>query len=295
MERVPGIDVSRWQGEIDWQKVVEAEYRFAVIRASIGDYYADPRFDENWEGARAAGLLLSAYHVLAPNASADAQAKHFFKILGEREPDLPLVLDVERNDGAVPGRITTSVRDALRLVEEHSGRRPIIYTARWFWNRFVLSSERWQDYDLWVASYTSAPILPRGWEAWRFWQFSESGNVPGVGSHSTDLNWYNGSYDSLLRYARNEEAEPEVTGKRWRFRVTIPKLNVRSGPGTDYKDLGDLHDGDVIEALRLTGDDVWVEFEPGKWAALSLEGERYMAMVLEPEEEDEEPDESDPT
>ncbi len=292
MERVPGIDVSRWQGAIDWQKVVDAEYRFALIRATIGDTYTDPRFGENWGGARAAGLLLSAYHVLTPNVAADIQVKHFLKILDDREPDLPLVLDVERDDGVESAEITRSVWDCLREIEEQSGRRPVVYTARWFWNRFVLSSSEWQDYDLWVASYTSAPILPKDWKVWRFWQFSESGRVPGVASRSTDLNWYDGSYDDLLQYARGEGTEAEATGKRWRFRVVIPKLNVRSGPGRDFKDLGDLHDGDIIEALRLSGDDVWVEFEPGRWAAFSLKGERYMAMVLEPDEEADEPDPS---
>ena len=278
MERVPGRDVSRWQGEMNWQKVAEAGYRFAVVRATIGDYYTDPRFFANWDGARDAGLLISAYHVVAPKVPAEAQMMYFFDLLDDRISDLPLVIDVERNDGADPARISQCVRDCLREVEVRENRKPIIYTARWCWNRFVLPSPEWQAYDLWVASYTSDPLLPRDWETWRFWQYSESGDVPGAGSRSTDLDWFPGTYDDLLAYAGKERAPEPV--KTWRLRVVIPKLNVRSGPGRDYKDLGDLHEGDVVEALTLAGHDAWVEFEPGRWAAFSLDDDDpYMELV----------------
>jgi GH25 family lysozyme M1 (1,4-beta-N-acetylmuramidase) len=270
-ERVPGLDVSRWQGQMDWREVAAAGFRYAFIRASIGDTYTDPRFYANWDGAREAGLLVSAYHVMAPKASSAVQMAYFFDILDDRIPDLPLVLDVEREDGVAPAAITRCVRECLREVEGRENRRPIIYTARWAWNRLVLPAPEWSSYDLWVASYTSEPLLPRDWSSWRFWQYSEAGRVPGSGSRSTDLNWFAGSYEDLLDYAgkaREEPAEPQVL---WRARVVIPKLNVRSGPGRRFKDIGDLHEGDVIEVLTLTGRDVWFEFEPGKWAAFSLE------------------------
>ena len=73
---------------------------------------------------------------------------------------------------------------------------------------------------------------------------------------------------------------PGVPGTGWRFRVTTRRLNVRNGPGLDYDDVGDLYEGDVIDALTLTGDDAWVEFEPGRWAALALKGERYLRPEL---------------
>lgn len=283
MERVSGIDVSRWQGVIQWEQVAAAGHRFAVVRATIGDTYTDPRFFANWDGARDAGLLVSAYHVITPKVSAEAQMTAFFNVLDDRISDLPLVVDVERDDGVEPAKITQCVRDCLREIEVREARRPIIYTARWYWNRFIQSSKEWQAYDLWVASYTSEPLLPRDWSSWRFWQYSQSGRVPGSGSRSTDLNWFAGTEDDLLTYAGTTPVARATAAPGWRMQVVIPKLNVRSGPGTSYKDVGDLHDGDVVEVRRLVGKDVWVQIEPGKWVAYAQKDEPPYMVLLPPE------------
>ena len=208
MSRTPGIDVSRWQGEINWEMVAAAGYRFAVIRATVGDYYTDPQFCVNWSGARDAGLLVSAYHVVRPDASADSQIDRFFDALGDRKADLPVVLDIEVSGGVSPADITACIRHCLQKVEQMHGRKPIIYTAKWFWNYHVLPSSGWSEYDLWVANYgVSAPSLPAAWSGWKFWQYSEKGDVPGIGTGSTDLDWFAGSYEDLLEYAR-EVAQP---------------------------------------------------------------------------------------
>ncbi len=280
MERVAGIDVSRWQGRMDWTRVATAGYRFVVIRATIGDDYADPRFHENWHGAQNAGLLVSAYHVVAPRVPAAKQIAFFFEVLGGRRADFPLVMDVEREDQTTREKITECVRACLEDTESHDKRKPIIYTARWFWDRCVLPAPEWHTYDLWVASYTSTPILPRDWKSWRFWQYSESGVVPGSGSRATDLNWFAGSYEELANYGgRKEEPEAEdiESAEPWRIRV-LDKINVRSGPGTSFARLGSIYPGEVIEARTLTGSDVWIEFEPGKWAAFAHRGETYMKL-----------------
>ena len=279
MERVPGMDVSRWQGQVAWQKARAADFHYVFIRATIGDDYVDPRFYANWDGAREAGFMVSAYHVVTPNRPAEAQVAALLDVLDDRRSDLPLVVDVERRDGTSPPQITSCVRDCLRLVHEWEGRRPIVYTARWYWNQYVLPAPDWREYDLWVASYTRVPVLPRDWETWRFWQYSEQGRIAGVASTFADLNWFAGSYEGLLAYAGMDQWPAVDPPTGWKLRVTIPKLNIRSGPGLDFEDLGDLHEDDVIEVLKITGDDVWVHFEPGKWAALSLEGERYLAAV----------------
>lgn len=279
-ERVPGIDVSRWQGTIDWRKVAQAGYRFAFVRASIGDTYTDPSFFVNWKGAQNAGILVSAYHVVTPDVAPKAQIGHFFEILDDREPDLPLALDVERNDRLGRVSVTTSIRGCIEEVQRRSGEAPMIYTARWFWDKYLSASSEWARYDLWVASYTSEPVMPRDWRGWRFWQYTEKGSVAGVTSRSVDLNWFAGDYAALLRYAKRQPVLPEIPTVKPRARVVIKKLNVRTGPGKSYEEIGDLYAGDVVEMIGLTGRDVWVEFEPGKWVAMALNDEQY--MVLEP-------------
>ncbi len=89
MERVSGIDVSRWQGVVQWEQVAAAGHRYAIVRATIGDSYTDPRFFANWDGARDAGLLVSAYHVIAPKVSAEVQMAAFFNVLDDRPSRSP--------------------------------------------------------------------------------------------------------------------------------------------------------------------------------------------------------------
>jgi hypothetical protein len=263
-------------------KVAAAGYRFAVIRATVGNQYTDPRFYVNWGRAKDAGLLLSAYHVVKPEHTAESQISRLLETLGEWKSDFPLVLDVEIDDGLSDEAVTASIRACLQQLEQLDGRRPIIYTARWFWGNKVLPSPDWATYDLWVANYgVSAPTLFDSWESWTFWQYSEKGVVPGVSSRYTDLNWFAGSYDDLLVYAGKEPGpspspQPEVG---LRARIAVSKLNVRSGPGLNYPDIGDLYQGDRITVLSVDGDDVWVEFEPGKWVALCIQGERYLELL----------------
>ena len=278
MARTPGIDVSRWQGEISWGQVAAAGYRFAAIRATLGNYYTDYRFYVNWDGAREAGLLVTAYHVVAPERPADSQMERFFDTLDGRSPDLPLVLDVELSRGVSPEDVAASVKVCADVIEEQEGRKPVIYTARWFWDHSVLDAPHWPDYDLWVANYgVEAPSLPGAWDNWTLWQYSDHGDVPGIGG-ATDLDWFNGSYDELLAYAGEEPVVEEMPLVGLKARVTVESLDLRSGPGMNYGDVGDLCQGDVVNVVSLSGDDIWIEVEPGKWAPLQSRGKRYMEL-----------------
>jgi lysozyme len=289
MPRVPGVDVSRWQRRVDWASVAAAGYRFAFIRATIGGDYVDPRFYVNWDGARSAGLLISPYHVLRPDIPPDEQVSFFLQTLGGRRGDLPTVLDVERDDGLGPEAITHAVMAVLAALETHDERKPIVYTARWCWDRWVLPRSHWRDYDLWVASYTSAPFLPRDWDAWTFWQYSDRGKVPGVGAGATDLNWFAGSLEDLQRYADRRDGgaddqegeEPSQPECHVRARVLASDLAIRNGPGAEYERLGTLAAETEVEVLSLAGSDVWIEFEPGRWAAFTRQGERCMRLTHE--------------
>jgi lysozyme len=278
MARTPGIDVSRWQGAIRWDRVAAAGYRFAVIRATVGNYYTDYQFYVNWERARDAGLLISAYHVVAPERPADSQMERFFGTLDGRLSDLPLVLDVELSREVSPENITASIQACADLVEQEDGRKPVIYTARWFWDRNVLDGPEWSEYDLWVANYgVDAPSLPCSWDDWTLWQYSDHGQVPGIDA-ATDLNWFNGSHEDLLDYVDGAPVEDEMPLVGLKARVTAETLNLRSGPGMNYGVVGDLHEGDLVDVVSISGQDIWIQVEPGKWAPFRSRGERYMEL-----------------
>ena len=269
MATTPGIDVSRYQGAVNWRAVADAGFKFAIVRATLWDVKVDETFETNWSGARANGLLVSAYNVIKPDVPAAAQIDYFAQALVGHKWDLPPVLDIERDDGQTPQTITQCVREALRLSEQRFGRKPIVYTAKWFWNKFVLSSGEWARYDLWVASYgTAEPVLPDVWPAWKIWQYTSNGHTPGIAG-DVDLNWFNGSYDDLLKYCR--AAAPQPNGQRAKAKVG---LNIRNGAGVNYQDIGDLPAGSIVTIGKIDGADVWVQIDANKWMALAYKGDR---------------------
>lgn len=201
-----GIDVSKWQGAVQWPVVAGAGLAFAFIRVSDGLGYPDGRFEANWSGARAAGVLRGAYQYFRPGQDAIAQANLFLERMGDLEPDdLPPVIDVEATDGQSPDVITAKVHAWIDHVESATDRRPMIYTGLYFWRDQVGSAD-FVDYPLWIAQYgPDCPNLPEPWTGWAFHQTSSSGRVAGV-SGDVDTNLWNGDLDALLAFAAGSAA-----------------------------------------------------------------------------------------
>jgi lysozyme len=216
MATVPGIDVSYWNAGIDWPKVRAAGQRFVFAKASEGDGYLDPTFDDNWRGAKAAGLLRGAYHFFRANVDAKKQANKFIDYVKSTNDngELPPVLDLETHDGQSRDKIIARAKIWLDLVEAAFDRKPIIYSRQYFLQDFFSEvgggPPAWaKDYLLWLAQYPnnyvegSQPYLPRGWFNWKFWQYSDKGRVNGINA-KVDLNIYNGSLEDLYRFAGAE-------------------------------------------------------------------------------------------
>ncbi len=211
---VQGIDVSHWQGSIDWNRVKASGQQFAFIKATEGKSYRDKQFLNNVKGARAAGLLVGAYHFVNAVNVADAklEAANFVGRLqeagGAERFELPPVMDYENN----PSNLNKSTINAVALaflqeVERLSGRKPIVYTGNAFAQNFTSALNR---YDLWIARYsnTRVPDDAPAWKEWNFWQYTDSGQVGGING-GVDLNVYNGTLDELkTRYAISEGTKP---------------------------------------------------------------------------------------
>lgn len=231
MIRARGIDVSHWQGEINWNAVAADGVAFAFIKATERDNFVDSRFSENWAGARAAGVLRGAYHFFRPAVDAQAQAEHFAQTVGTLEDDdLPPVLDLETRDGVSNDRIIKAARAWLRSVESAMSRKPIIYTGPFFWNSHLLTGGQppaWsRNHSLWVANYeVSQPILPTGFDTWTFWQFTDKGRVGGIDGN-VDINWFNGTQENLLEYL-GIDALPATRSYRVRDSDTLISIAAR--------------------------------------------------------------------
>jgi GH25 family lysozyme M1 (1,4-beta-N-acetylmuramidase)/nucleoid-associated protein YgaU/pimeloyl-ACP methyl ester carboxylesterase len=194
-----GVDVSNWQGNINWQSVKNDGYSFAFVKASEGTSYSDPYFSQNWQETKNAGIVRGAYHFFHPNLDATAQANQFVKMIGTLAPnDLPPVLDLEVTDGVNATGITSSVQQWLDVVEDAIGRKPIIYTTPGFWQYNVGNTQQFADYPLWIANWqVQQPKVPGGWNDWAFWQYTDSGRVNGI-SGNVDLNRFSSSGSSSL-------------------------------------------------------------------------------------------------
>lgn len=183
---VKGIDVSSWQGVIDWPQVRAAGYEFAFIRSSRGDI-VDDCFATNWQNAQTAGVLVALYHVVYDTPSAAEQVALLLSLL-PLDRNFPIVLDVEVDP---PAAVLQRTREMLNLLEDYHA---VIYTGAWWWDPATAGQDvEWAlQADLWTASYTAAPFMPRApWEDWRVWQYTNKGRVNGI-TGDVDLNEFNG-------------------------------------------------------------------------------------------------------
>ena len=194
---IHGVDVSKWQGSIDWAAVRGAGTQFAFIKATEGGDHVDERFLDNWHGAKAAGVPRGAYHFMYWCRPAHEQAA-WFRANVPADPDaLPPVLDLEWNGAprTCPRKqpreeALANIRHMLDAMEAYTGKRPIIYTDITF-HREVLEGEL-EDYPRWLRSVAAEPEQRFNSRSWMLWQYTATGRVPGI-SGDVDRNAFYGS------------------------------------------------------------------------------------------------------
>lgn len=194
---ISGIDVSSYQGTVNWPAVAGAGYQFAAVKATEGVGYVNPFFAVQWAGAKQAGMVRIAYHFAQPSQSAAAdEAAFFLSTVGRLEPGDGLALDLESGGGNLLSWALTF----LRAVEAAVGFKPFFYSGLWFMQPAgLVGSPDLAQYGLWLAAYqANAPAPPAPWQFWAIWQTGQ-GSVPGVGG-VCDLDVFNGTADQLRAY-----------------------------------------------------------------------------------------------
>lgn len=193
-----GIDVSEYQGRIDFAglqlQVQNQQIEFVVVWATMGKDGVDARFVRNWEGFRPLPVKRGAYHYYRPNENSTQQAQNFIKTAKLKSGDMIPVLDIEKHSTIQSkDKLREGLKNWLRIVEEHYGVKPMIYTGdSFFWE--VLHDHGFDKYPIWVANYN--PILEPETQDWIIWQFSEKGSLPGIGE-KIDLNMLVGGEEGL--------------------------------------------------------------------------------------------------
>lgn len=194
---VHGVDVSRWQGKIDWNKLRKQGANFAFIKSTDGGDHLDPNFKENWKAAKAAGVPRGAYHFMYWCRSGESQAKWFIRNVPREKGALPPVIDAEWNHQSKtcrrkpsPKLVRARMKVFMEMVERHYGQRPIIYTAPDFYEDNLQG--HFKNYPFWLRSVAAHPKKRYPHRNFLFWQYSGTGLSRG---HPTkiDLNVFNGS------------------------------------------------------------------------------------------------------
>ena len=201
---VPGIDVSSWQGRVDWAAQWQAGKRFAYVKATEGSTYTSPSFGHQYTGSYSQGFIRGAYHFALPDSSSGTtQANHFVDHGGGWSADgktLPGALDMEWNPygAACYGKTQTQMRSWINAFLDRyrarTGRYPVIYTATSWWDKCVGGDTSFAAKSpLWLARYASAPgTKPAGWSTYSIWQYATT---------PVDQNVWNGTLTRLRYFA----------------------------------------------------------------------------------------------
>jgi GH25 family lysozyme M1 (1,4-beta-N-acetylmuramidase) len=220
--RAKGIDVSNWNGSINWTRVAKAGYSFAFGKATEGTSFVDGTFSTNRNGAENAGLAFGAYHFARPagsndaaaTASAIAQADHFLSVADPQPGELPPVLDLEKTGSLKASRLVTWTQAWVDEITARTGVQPFIYSSPAFWQSYLGDSTTIaaSGARLWVAHWTKAsnPWVPaENWDGsgWTFWQWTDCLSVPGI-AHCTDGDRMHGARPATVEIQSYDSTDP---------------------------------------------------------------------------------------
>ena len=192
-----GIDVSHYQGNIDWQRLTQTRQsqfpiHFIFMKASEGGDYGDRVFQANFDSAKAYGFIRGAYHFYNPKTDPVRQADFFINSVKLDTGDLPPVLDIEKR-GDDARTLRRDLKIWLDKIERHYKVKPILYTSYKFKTRY-LNDSIFDSYPYWIAHYYVDSVEYKG--NWKFWQHTDVGTLPGI-REKVDLNIFNGSLEEL--------------------------------------------------------------------------------------------------
>lgn len=201
-----GVDVSRYQGIIDWPALAGQGVEFAFIKATEGSIYVDPRFAANLDGATGAGLGAGAYHFFSFESPGASQADNVIATVPVRSGQLPVAVDLEfYGDFWTKPAAVADVRRELRVLLDrlsaHYGTPAILYTTGEAYNRYIAGG--FDGVEVWIRDVWREPALADG-RPWTFWQFSDRHRLAGYSGDEQfiDVNVYAGSRAEWEQYRR---------------------------------------------------------------------------------------------
>ena len=204
---IPGIDVSHYQLDIDWQKVKNAGCQFAFIKGmeflpKTTVPWTDNKLEQNVAGCRENDIIYGIYLFYRTHIQPIDQAKAFAELIQKYTPDLPPVIDLELS-GRWGKDFSTQVQAFLGYFEAEIPVKSIIYTSGGFWRSYMIEKKfeyaEWAaPYPLWIAQWGGLmPTTLWPWLGATFWQYTQKGRCPGIKTF-VDHNWYMGDLHDLI-------------------------------------------------------------------------------------------------
>lgn len=201
---VKGVDVSHYQGAIDWKTLAKEDIAFAFIKATEGSTFVDEKFEYNFDEAKKTHLAVGAYHFFSFDSNGDTQADNFINTVNGFEGMLPPVVDFEfygdkeKNPPAKDG-LVAELQVMLERLEEHYGTEPIIYATEKSYEMYL--ADGFEKYDIWIRDVITTPKMSDGRE-WTFWQYTNRGRLDGYSGEEKyiDINVFKGSKVDFSEY-----------------------------------------------------------------------------------------------
>lgn len=200
---INGIDISHYQGEIDWSMIEDQNVDFAFIKATEGSGNIDKCFKLNWKNAQDSDLAIGAYHFFSFDSSVETQADNYIKTVGNLNGKLPPVIDFEyygdkeKNPPEVEST-RKELRKMLSILEKHYGAKPIIYATLKTYRRYL--KEEFDDYVLWIRNVYYSPNIDMK-DKWKFWQYTDKAVLKGYSGDEKyiDMNVFNGTEEDFVQ------------------------------------------------------------------------------------------------
>lgn len=201
---VRGVDVSRYQGQIDWELLASNDISFAYIKATEGSSYVDSCFSYNYEEARQTSLRVGAYHFFSYDSEGQTQAAHYIDVVEKTDDMLPPMIDLEfygdkEQNPPEQDQVRQELTVMLDRLEEYYGMKPIIYATEKSYKLYL--ADAFQEYDIWIRNVITSPRLSDRRE-WTFWQYTDRGKLEGYQGDEKyiDMNIFHGSREDFLKY-----------------------------------------------------------------------------------------------
>lgn len=178
---VHGIDVSHYQGRIDWDEVAkDPKVSYVYLKATEGTGYIDDTYSYNFQACKRVGLKVGSYLFFRPNLSAKAQFDLFVSQVDTKKQDLLPLVDVEVVKGVSTSVLQTRLLELCELLEKEYGKKPLIYTGRNFYNKYIHGNSRLRAYKFFIASYSFDEPSLYGDDEYLMWQYTSTGRVRGI-------------------------------------------------------------------------------------------------------------------